>query len=228
MNTELRQKAITLRIESRLSYSAIQRELKVPKSTLSYWLKEHPLHEDEILKLRRQSWKRGEASRERFRNTMRIKREKLDEKVYQEYKKRIAGFGSESFFLAGLMLYLGEGDKRSKGRLGLANTDPAVMQFFLKWMVSFLNIDHARIRAELHLYENMDIEKEKSFWQNATKLRKEQFYKAQIRKITRGKFIYQGSDRHGTCSIIFDSVEKKREIMMAIKALLDVYKEMRV
>ncbi len=224
MKTELRTKAITLRIEKRLSYSAIQKELKVPKSTLSYWLKEHPLHEVEILKLRRQSWLRGETSRERFRNTMRAKRDSLGKKVYQKYKKQMDSLSNVSFFVAGLMLYLGEGDKKSKGRVGLANTDPAVIQFFLKWTVDFLGIDKRNIHAELHLYENMDIEAEKLFWRKTTGLLKSQFYKTQVRKIQAGKFVYQGSQRHGTCSIIFDSVEKKREITMAVKALLDTYK----
>ena len=228
MKAKLRQKVIALRIKNRLSYGAIQKELKVPKSTLSYWLKEHPLREDEILKLRRQSWMKGEASRERFRNTMRMKREELEMKVYQKYRKQIANFGNGSFFAAGLMLYLGEGDKKSKGRVGLSNTDAAVIQFFLKWMVDFLCVDNYSIRVELHLYENMDIEEEKLFWENITKLPRKQFYKTQIKKIKEGSFTYQGPQRHGTCSIIFDNVEKKREITMAIKALLDTYKEMRV
>lgn len=228
MNAKLRQKAIILRTKHRLSYSAIQKELKVPKSTLSYWLKEHPLNEDEILHLRRESWVRGEVSRERFRNTMRAKREGLDAEIYQKYKRQTASFRKESFFAAGLMLYLGEGDKKSKGRVGLANADPSVIQFFLKWMVDFLGIGAQDMHAELHLYENMDIEEEKSFWENITKLPRKQFYKAQIKKIKEGAFVYQGAQRHGTCSIIFDSVAKKREVTMAIRALLDAYKEMRV
>src|SRR3989344_2242997 len=98
MKAKLRQKAIILRIENRLSYSEIQKRLKVPKSTLSYWLQEHPLREDEILKLRRQSWMRGEASRERFRNTMRMKREGLEREVYQKYRKKIANLSNAIFF----------------------------------------------------------------------------------------------------------------------------------
>src|SRR3989338_5299758 len=228
MKAKLRQKAIILRIENRLSYSEIQKRLKVPKSTLSYWLQENNLREDEILKLRRQSWLRGEASRERFRNTMSEKREELEKEIYQKYRKQISNLSKASFFVAGLMLYLGEGDKKSKGRVGIANTDTAVIQFFLKWMVDFFGIDNHNIRAELHLYENMDIEEEKLFWENITKLPRKQFYKTQIKKIKEGDFTYQGPQRHGTCSIIFDSVTKKREITMAIKALLDAYREMRV
>ncbi len=48
MKAELRQKALKLRTKNRLSYGDIQKRLNVSKSTLSYWLREHPLSEAEI------------------------------------------------------------------------------------------------------------------------------------------------------------------------------------
>lgn len=227
MKAILRQKAIELRVKNRLSYGEIRKRIGVPKSTLSYWLQEYPLDESEILELRRGAWLRGETSRERFRNTMRQKREQLENEAYCRQRKNIANIKKESFFVAGLMLYLGEGDKRNRARVGLANTDSAVIQFFVKWLKDFLGIDRRKMRAELHLYENMDIDAEKLFWEKITGFPKKQFYKTQIRKIRKGSFNYQELQRHGTCSIIFHSVEKKREIMMAIKALLDVYQKAR-
>ena len=47
-----REKAIVLRKEKRMSYSAIAAVLHVPKSTLSYWLKDLPLTDTEIRDLR--------------------------------------------------------------------------------------------------------------------------------------------------------------------------------
>ncbi len=202
--------------------------VNVPKSTLSYWLREHPLSEAEIVKLRHRAWLKGETSRERFRNAMRKKQEQLEQETYCQQRKRLINIKKESFFIAGLMLYLGEGDKRNRVRVGLANTDPAVIQFFVKWLKDFLGVDAERIHAELHLYENMNIEAEKMFWEKITGLPRKQFYKTQIRKLQKGSFTYKESHRHGTCSIIFTSVEKKREITMAIKAFLDLYQKTRV
>ena len=73
MNSQLREEVIKLRTKENLSYAEIRKRLDVPKSTLSYWLREFPLSEERILALRRQGWKKGEASRERFRNTMKRK-----------------------------------------------------------------------------------------------------------------------------------------------------------
>lgn len=71
MHSQLRQKAIDLRVAEDLSYGAIHKKLGVAKSTLSYWLKEYPLSRERILELRKLGWTKGEASREKFRATMR-------------------------------------------------------------------------------------------------------------------------------------------------------------
>ena len=223
MKAKLRQVAVELRVRKRLSYSAIQRKLGVARSTLSYWLREHPLEEKEIAKLRRSTWLKGEASRERFRVSMREKRERTEEAMYHDQRKKLANVKKESIFVAGLMLYLGEGDKKNRARVGLANTDPQVIQFFIKWLEDILGVEKCKMHIELHLYENMNIEKEEKFWRKITGMPKNQYYKTQIKKIHSGSLAYQGQQRHGTCSIIFNSVEKKREIMMAIKAFLDLY-----
>lgn len=223
MRLELREQAVSLRIGKEMSYGGIRKRLGVPKSTLSYWLREYPLSEEKILELRRKGWKSGEASRERFRTTMRKKRELKDREVYQRYRVKFVNLSEEVFFTAGLMLYLGEGDKKNNYRIGIANTDPWVIKFFIKWLIDFLGVTKEQIRAQLHLYENMDIEQEKSFWKKALGLSDTQLYKTEIRKLKTNSFSYRESYRHGTCSLFVLGVDKKRELMMAIKAFLDLY-----
>ena len=223
MNSQLREQAIKLRIEKDFSYGEIRKRLDVPKSTLSYWLREFPLSEEKILALCRQGWKKSEASRERFRVSMQKKRELKDREIYSKYQKRFAKLSKNVFFVAGLMLYLGEGDKRRYERINLANTNPKIIKVFIKWMIEFLGIKKEEIRAQLHLHEGMDAEKEKKFWENELELSEIQFYKTQIRKLRKGTYSYKESSRHGTCGIYVMGVEKKRELMMAIQALIDRY-----
>jgi hypothetical protein len=90
-------------------------------------------------------------------------------------------------------------------------------------MNDFLNIDKKKIKIQLHLYENMDLEKEKGFWKKTLGLPKDQFYKPAIRKLQKASFSYRESFRHGTCSVYVNGVEKKREVMAAIQAFLDRY-----
>ena len=225
MNSQLREQAIKLRAEKDLSYTEIRKRLGVPKSTLSYWLREFPLSEERILELRRQGWKKGEASRERFRATMRKKKEFKNREIYSKYQKRFAKISRKSFFIAGLTLYLAEGGKLNYTQISLANTDIRIIKFFIRWMVNFLDVVKENIKVQLHLYENMDIGKERKFWQEGLDLPENQFYKPEIRKLKKASFSYKESFRHGTCSIYLLGVEKKREVMMAIQALLDKWGE---
>lgn len=223
MNSQLREEAVKLRIEKEFSYAEIRKRLGVPKSTLSYWLRELPLSEKRILELRYQARKKSEASRERFRLTMRKKKELKDRRVYEKYKKRFAKLSKETFFIAGLMFYSAEGDKKNQYRLSFANTDPKIIKFFIRWLNECLAVPKKKIKATLHLYENMDIEKEKEFWKNKLGLQENQFYKASIRKLQKSSFSYRESYRHGTCSIYIGGAERNREVMMAIQAFLDKF-----
>jgi hypothetical protein len=90
-------------------------------------------------------------------------------------------------------------------------------------LTQYLKIPEEKLKAQLHLYENMDIEKEQQFWQNTLGLKRSQFYKSQIREFRKGSFSYRESFRHGTCQVRFDSGEKKMKLMAAIKALVDSF-----
>lgn len=154
---------------------------------------------------------------------MRKKKEFENQKIYNKYQKRFTKLSKNVLFVAGLMLYLGEGSKLDYSKIALANTDPKIIKFFIQWMNEFIDIPKEKIKASLHLYENMDIKKEKKFWENELGLPETQFYKPEIRKLQKSSFSYRESFRHGTCSIYVLGVEKKREVMMAIQAFLNRY-----
>lgn len=223
MKKELREKALELRLDREMSYSAIRKELGVSKSTLSYWLREHPLSEEKILALRRASWKKGEVSRERYRNTVRQKREEASLRVYEEERKRLQKLSRDSHYIAGLLLYAAEGEKKNRYRIALANTDSRIILFFKNWMRTFLDIKEGDMRAQLHLYENMDIAKEEDYWLQKLGFKKSQLYKTQVRLLREGSFSYRGGYGHGTCSIEHSKGEKKTKVLMAIKAFLDLH-----
>ncbi len=225
MNSQLREKAIQFRVKDELSYSEIKSRLQVSKSTLSYWLRDFPLSDEKILELRRKNWTKGEASRERFRVSMRKKKEVLAKQTYDKYRQKFKRISKETFFAAGLMLYLGEGAKKKESSIVLANTDTKVIRFFVRWLIEFLGIPKIKMRAQLHLYENMDINDEKIFWEKELGFLPQQFYKVSIRTLKPNSFSYKSSFNHGTCSLYAFGADKYRELMMAVKAFVDVYLE---
>src|SRR3989338_6134106 len=105
-----REKALQLR-KSGWSYAQIKEKLSVSKGTLSVWLRDYPLSRERINELRGKSEKRIE----RYRDTMRQKKEKRLAQVYRERASAILPLSRRDLYLAGLFLYWGEGSKSQYG-----------------------------------------------------------------------------------------------------------------
>lgn len=221
MKSDLKNKAIQLRLEKQLPYGEIKRRLGVSKATLSNWLSQLPLSEERMLELRRAGWKNGELSREKYRETMRKKSFDLDKQVFKKYKSFLNNISSREKFIAGLVLYLAEGAKYNKYQVVLTNTDPRPLKFFISWLREFFGVNKERLYAQLHLYENMDIAREQTYWEKKLGFKDFQFNRNQIRKLRFGSFTYKNSVRHGTCQVRFGDVKVKREITQAINVLFE-------
>ena len=223
MKTVQREKAVELRLVHQLGYGEIAKRVKVSKSTLSRWLENLPLSDDRMLELRRSAWSRGEAKREKFRQTMRAKRDKREQDTYLAQKKKLSKISEQSLFVAGLMLYAAEGDKKSRAEIAFSNTDAAMVLFFARWLERFLGIEQSKLRIQLHLYANMDISAEESFWKKQLGMDQGQLCKTQIRPLRAGGFSYREPFRHGTCKLYVGGVVKKAELMLSIRAFFDTY-----
>lgn len=223
MKSVEREEAVRLRLEEQLGFGEIAKKIGVSKSTLSRWLQDLPLSEERILELRRAAWGRGEAKRERFRETMRQKRLTHEQEVYEVQKRKFNRISEQSLFVAGLMLYVAEGDKKTRAEIAFSNTDPVLIRFFMRWLERFLEVPHGKFRAQLHLYENMDLPKEERFWREQLGLEKSQFCKTQVRPVRAGSFSYREPFRHGTCKLYLGGVAKKTELMLSIRAFFDTY-----
>ena len=150
------EKALALRKEG-MSYSQIKKLLKASKSTLSLWLRNYPLSKQRIRELR--DW--NEQRIERCRETKRKKKEKRLNLFYKEQKRIILPFNKRELFLVGLFLYWGEGSKSELSKLSVSNTDPSIIKFFIAWLIKNLLVPKEKIKIQLHLYNDMDIKKEK-------------------------------------------------------------------
>lgn len=211
-----RQKALALRKQGK-SYSQIKKSLNISKSTLSVWLREYPLSKEKIDALRGRNPKRIE----KFRETMRLKREDRLRVVYEVQKKNLLPLTKNELLVAGLFLYWGEGSKTT-GSVSLNNTDPNVLTFTLYWLISICKVPKNKIRVYLHLYRDMNIEREMKFWSKYLKLPLEQFAKPYIKSSNREDLTQKGYG-HGTCGLVVNDTRLKERIMMGIKTISDYY-----
>jgi len=203
------------------SYSYIKRILGVSKSTLSYWLRDYPLSPERIRELR--DW--NERRIERFRETRRKKREALLRGIYEEEKKKIYPLLSKEWpiFLAGLFLYWAEGSKTQRAEIRLSNTNPAVIKAFLHWLNCSFEIDKKKIKVRLHLYRDMDIKKETSFWAKRLGISALQFRNPYIKDSRLSSLTYKNGFGHGTCNVDLCNVIIARKVHMGLKFLSDYF-----
>jgi hypothetical protein len=202
-----------------MSYSQIKEILGVGKSTLSPWLKDYPLSKERIRELRDYSAQRIE----KFRQTMRNKRDTRIAAIYRMQKKAMIPLTKRELLIAGFMLYWGEGTKYGTGTLLLANTDPSMIKFFMRWINQSFDIPKHALRIRLHLYRDMNMKGELNYWSTELKIPVSQFSPSYIKKTSSKRINHKGGFGHGTCNIGLSSVSLKEKVMMSIKAIADTY-----
>lgn len=213
-HVEKRRLAITLRNQG-MSYNQIKGELRVSKSTLSVWLRNLPLSPERLRELQH-----GDARIEKYRATMQKKREDRLATYYKEEKMKWGFLSRRELFIAGLFLYWGEGNKANRSVVSINNTDPNLMKFALYWFLHSLQIPKSKVQVFLHLYDDMDVEKELSFWRKELNIPIKNFVKPYIKKSTRSSLDQKGFG-HGTCGIRVFGTERKERLMMSLKAISD-------
>jgi len=202
-----------------MSYSQIKSSLRLSKSTLSLWLRNYPLSKNQINSLRANNLKRIE----KFRETMRLKRENRLKETYKLQKQSLLPLSRKELFISGLFLYWGEGSKTTS-QININNTDPQMLEFALFWLNKILLVPTSKIKVYLHLYKDMDINKENLFWSKVLKINHSKFLKPYIKQSLRSNLTHKGFG-HGTCCLIVNNVLLKEKIMMSISAIADHYSE---
>ncbi len=212
---EDKEKAIRMRLKG-ASYSQIRASLSVGKGTLSEWLRDYPLSEKRIRELRDRNPKRIES----FRNTMARKREVKLKEAYEEAKRSIRKLSKRDLFIAGLFLYWGEGDKNGN-TFSVSNTDPNMMRLFMKWSRA-LGIREDKFRVVLHIYSDMDEDKERNFWSDVLKIPIKNFRKTYVKDSTLTGLTYKNGFKHGTCMVRVYDKKLVSFILMGIKYMGDI------
>lgn len=208
---EKKSEAIRMRKEG-ASYSQIKERLKVSKSSLSLWLHDMPLPEKRLRELR--DW--NAVRIERFSNTMRRKREDRWAEVRKRAAKDIGTLNKRELFLAGLFLYWGEGTKTSATSTSISNTDPTMICFFIQWL-GLLGVQKNRLRVYVHLYSDMNAQRELRYWSKALGMPLSSFRKPYIKTSKRSGLSYPQKFTHGTCNLIYGNRDISEYVTMALE-----------
>lgn len=180
--------ALKMRLEGR-SYSEIQKELKIPKSTLSGWLSRTKLSPKAQEKISQRAYKKSvKALVKRNKNQTIIARQSA-EFIKNQTAKEIKKLNDYELKLVGAALYWAEGYKRQiihldKPRthhpVALTNSDPLMVKAFMNFLINVCEVPKDKIKADVRLYKHMHSEKVLNFWKNITGLPQKNFGKIYV------------------------------------------------
>ncbi|MEK7525612.1 MAG: hypothetical protein AAB561_01180 [Patescibacteria group bacterium] len=212
-----KEKAVELR-KSGLSYKQINRELGIPTATLASWFKNQPWSIEIRDRLSAQVSFKNARSLELM---VRANKERWKRK-HEEY--RIAGIRdfeklkNDPLFLAGIMLYWGEGEKQPKSSVvRLGNSEPEMIRIFNLFLTRALEISPEKISAWLLLYPDLIDSVQKNFWSRATGVSLSQFKKSIYIK---GRHPTKRLS-YGVCTLVVSSRALKERILKWIELYQD-------
>lgn len=174
----MRSKAEKLRKKG-LSYKEIQNEIPVSKSTLSIWLRNIHLTEEQRSRLgkRYDTQLRGAKANQ-------MKAAKRREEIRVNAKRQISKPTRRELKLAGALLYWAEGAKTSS--TSVTNSDPTFIIFWIRWLGEVLEIAPDQLRGHIHLHDGQDEDVEKLYWSKLTGIPLENFGKSYFKPVGTG------------------------------------------
>lgn len=143
------------------SLKQISQDLGVSKGSVSTWVRDVELTNDQKLALKnRQRNLNGSFKGAKTNRIRAIERRKL----YQAHGREEAKQGSQ-LHLIGCMLYWAEGAK-SRNCLNFVNSDTHMMQLYVQFLRNALKIDEQDIVIHIisHYYNPIDIARVESYW----------------------------------------------------------------
>ena len=200
------------------SYNQINKELRIPKSTLSEWFGGAQWSKKIRKELDMMARYDHKIRIEKLNN---IRGNNLKKLYVQAKEEAISDFEKLKYhplFIAGVMLYWGEGDKASTHRVALTNTDPKMIKLFTIFLKDLCGIDKKRIKIWLLLYPDLKEEECKKYWQKYAGLEDFVFNKSIV---INGKHKTKRL-HHGVCTVVVSSRYLKEKMIIWLSLFPDV------
>ena len=206
-----RQQAEQLR-RNGTSIRTISNLLGVPKTTVSGWVKNISLTEEQKLKL---GQNRQQAALLGAREAVNRFRLKILREAYSEW----ALLKTDPVFIFGLALYIGEGTK-SPHSPGITNCDPRVLRAVISFY-KLIGVDPTKLKVSLQIHHATQIEGAQLFWSRELDIPITQFTKPFVRKSQVTK--RHKDQKYGTCHIRLHDVRVMLRITRWMQLALEGY-----
>lgn len=223
MITKVREveKAIELRKKG-YSYNDILKEVPVSKSTLSKYLKDLPLTQQEKQYLKTRNDSNISKGRVKAATAHRMRRIVRDGFLFQEARKEYLVMEKDPFFHIGICLYWAEGSKRNQ-IFAFTNSDADMIKLMVVWIERFLGVSKSDIKARLFTHKPFAQENNEKYWSDTSGIPLENFRKT-IYKPT-GLLVKKHPNYKGCLRIELGKVVYLRKIAFWQKMMVEYYRK---
>lgn len=181
------------------------------------WLSDIKLTDKQINRLSR----KGDEARKLGSLALKNQRLEKTSEIIKKASSEIENLSLNDLMLIGITLYWAEGSKQKEHdpskQVIFSNSDPKMIQIFLKWLKECLGISSERIVFEIYIHKThkKSIEELSTYWSNVTgfpisKLKKVYYKKNKVHSIRKNR----GIDYSGVLRIsVTKSTDLNRQIM---------------
>lgn len=158
-----------------MSLNDIVRTLGVSKASVSVWVRDIQLSENQRSKLTIRGFSVDAIEKRRtnrIANTLARHRIVID-----RAKEDIDTLSEHELLLVGAALYWGEGNKSNKGAAGVANSDPYVIRLMMRFFLEICHVPAERFRGHIHTFSHLNAADAETYWSDISGIPITQFYK---------------------------------------------------
>jgi hypothetical protein len=176
-----------------LSYGEIMGLIPVKKSTLATWCRGVMLSSEQVEAIKARTGSVAGLPRDTNR-----KRRAEIERIRAEAHDEAGGLIAQPLWIAGTVLYWGEGFK-TQNQLGMANSDPHALRLFMNWCSEY-HRPETGFRAKLNIHADNDELAAREWWAGQLSLTLDDFNKSFVKPDGTGH--RKNHLPHGVCLVI--------------------------
>lgn len=210
---ELKERARELRKQG-IAITKIAKELSCSKGSVSIWVRDIVITDDQKKDLMHRAIISSSMSKGTISRIASFRRRRIE--CQNKGRKRV--FIEDPLYLAGCMLYWGEGSK-SKNLVKLTNSNSAMLLLFKNFLDRFFNVNQNEFIITINCYTDvhslLDIE---DYWLKTLSLTRDNLRKGQTNNMPKSsKNIKSRKCEWGTVALIVHKTEIAQEIYGAIQ-----------
>ena len=174
MKREEKDLATQLR-EKGMAMNEIAKRVGVSKSSVSLWVRDVSLTKDQRNTLNKNGFSTDVIEK---RRTARIANTRNRRRVEMDLaKKDIKAISKQELFLIGVALYWGEGGKTERSMARIANADPYVISFMMRFFREVCEVPEEKFRGHVHTFSHLNAKKAEEYWSGISGIPGTQFFK---------------------------------------------------